>query len=176
MGVEEAARSVDVIAVVGQDDLGAEVCRGLARAGRRVCAIWSGEPREIEFENPLVSHQFGDARRPAVLVRAGVPDATTILAITADDQLNLRVVLAARDLNPGIRIVLRQFNRWLGRKIVTNLANSETVSPETFSAATFAASCLNAAVYHAIEFPRYSEHLMTFCRAIALTTFSEDNP
>ena len=49
------------------------------------------------------------------------------------------VALAARDLNPGIRIVLRQFNRWLGRKIVNNLANSEAVSPETFSAATFAA-------------------------------------
>jgi Trk K+ transport system NAD-binding subunit len=162
---DEARQTVDVIAVVGQDDLGAEVCHGLARAGKRVCAVWPGEPREIEIDDPLVSHMFGDARRPAVLTRAGARDATTILAITADDQLNLRVVLAARDINPAIRIVLRQFNRWLGRKIVTNLANSEAVSPETFSAATFAASCLNASVYHAIEFPRYSEHLMTFCRA-----------
>jgi Trk K+ transport system NAD-binding subunit len=161
----EARPIIDVIAVVGQDDLGAEVCRGLARAGKRVCAVWPGEPREIEIDHPLVSHLFGDARRPTVLARAGIAAAATILAITADDQLNLRVVLAARDINPAIRVVLRQFNRWLGRKIVTNLANSEAVSPETFSAATFAASCLNAMVYHAIEFPRYSEHLMTFCRA-----------
>ena len=162
---DDARAIVDVIVVVGQDDLGVEVCHGLARAGKRVCAVWPGEPREIEFDDARVSHMFGDARRPAVLARAGVRDAKTILAITADDQLNLRVVLAARDINPAIRIVLRQFNRWLGRKIVTNLTNSEAVSPETFSAATFAASCLNANVYHAIEFPRYSEHLVAFCRA-----------
>jgi Trk K+ transport system NAD-binding subunit len=164
--VVEADRAVvDIIAVVGQDDLGAEVCRGLARAGKRVCAIWAGEPRETEIDDPHLTHMFGDACRPSVLTRAGVGDATIILAITADDQLNLRIVLAAREINPTIRIVLRQFNRWLGRKIVTKLANSEAVSLETFSAATFAASCLNATVYHAIEFPRYSEHLMTFCRA-----------
>jgi len=163
----ETRPAVDIVAVVGQDDLGAEVCRGLARVGKRVCAIWSGDPRETEIDDPLVAHVFGDARRSVILARAGAREAATILAITGDDQLNLRVVLAARDINPKIRIVLRQFNRWLGRKIVTNLANSEAVSPETFSAATFAASCLNAAVYQAIEFPRYSEHLLTFCRATA---------
>ncbi|HME81514.1 MAG TPA: NAD-binding protein [Candidatus Eremiobacteraceae bacterium] len=162
---QEAGGTVDVIVVLGHDELGIEVCRGLARAGRRVSAVWPGREHDVEISDPLISNVFGDARRPAVLSQAGVRVAGTILAITSDDQLNLRVVLAARDLNPRIRIVLRQFNRWLGRKIVNNLDNSEAVSPETFSAATFAASCLNPSVYQAIEFPRYSEHLLTFCRA-----------
>ncbi|HZV79087.1 MAG TPA: NAD-binding protein [Candidatus Binatus sp.] len=159
--------TVDVIVVLGHDELGVEVCRGLARAGKRIVAIRPDPEREVEPSHPLISNLFGDARRPAVLVRAGVQAAGTILAITQDDQSNLRVALAARDLNPGIRIVLRQFNRWLGRKIVTNLENSEAVSPETFSAATFAASCLNPSVYQAIEFPRYTEQLFTFCRGSA---------
>ncbi|MBV8170936.1 MAG: NAD-binding protein [Candidatus Eremiobacteraeota bacterium] len=159
--------TVDVIVVLGHDELGVEVCRGLARAGKRLVAIRPGPEHEVEPSHPLISNLFGDARRPAVLVRAGVHSAGTILAITSDDQANLRVALAARDLNPDIRLVLRQFNRWLGRKIVTNLENSEAVSPETFSAATFAASCLNPSVYQAIEFPRYTEQLFTFCRASA---------
>jgi Trk K+ transport system NAD-binding subunit len=150
--------------VLGQDELGREVCRRLAAAGKRVSALW-GVEHDPELHDPLLSHVFGDPRRSAVLIRAGAKVAGTILAITPDDQLNLRVALAARDLNPHIRIVLRQFNRWLGRKIVANLRDSEAVSPETFSAATFAASCLNASVYQAIEFPRYSENLFTFCRA-----------
>ncbi len=161
----EAVGKVDVIVVLGHDELGVEVCRGLARAGRRVSAVWPGHEHDVEISHPLISNVFGDARRPAVLSRAGVLVAGTILAITSDDQLNLRVALAARDLNPHIRIVLRQFNRWLGRKIINNLENSEAVSPETFSAATFAASCLNPSVYQAIEFPRYSENLLTFCHA-----------
>ncbi|MBV8082945.1 MAG: NAD-binding protein [Candidatus Eremiobacteraeota bacterium] len=163
----DVAATVDVIVVLGHDELGIEVCRGLARVGKRIAAIRQGPEHDVEPSHPLISNVFGDARRPAVLSRAGVQIAGTILAITPDDQLNLRVALAARDLNPKIRIVLRQFNRWLGRKIVTNLQNSEAVSPETFSAATFAASCLNPAVYQAIEFPRYTEQLFTFCRAYA---------
>ena len=160
-----AGETVDIIVVLGHDELGAEVCRGLARAGKRVCAVWESRLQEVELDHALISHVIGDARRDAILTRAGVQRAATIVAMTLDDQLNLRVVLAARDLNPQIRVVLRQFNRWLGRKIVSNLKDSESVSPENFSAATFAASCLNPTVFQAIEFPRYSEHLLTFCRA-----------
>ena len=164
---QEAGRTIEIVVVLGHDDLGLEVCRGLVRAGKCISAVWAHPAQEIEIDHALVSHIFGDARRAAVLSRAGIRVAQTVLAITGDDQLNLRVALAARDLNPKIRIVLRQFNRWLGRKIVANLRDSDVASPETFSAATFAASCLNASVYQAIEFPRYSEQLFTFCRAPA---------
>jgi Trk K+ transport system NAD-binding subunit len=157
---EQAA--VDIVLALSHDELGIEVCRSLARAGKRLAAIWVGGPHDVEIDHPLVSHLIADPRSPAVLARAGVATATTILAISTDDQLNLRVALAARDLNPGIRIILRQFNRWLGRKIVANLQNGEAVSPETFAAATFAASILNPDVYQAIEFPRYSEQLLIF--------------
>ena len=158
---------VDVI-VVGRDALGVDVCRRLKGAGSRVAAVWPADaPNLDEIEQLDVAHTLGDARRPPLLMRAGIKEARTLVAVTNDDQFNLRVALAARDLNPGIRIVIRQFNRRLGQKITNQLVNSEAVSPETHSAATYAASCLNRWVYHALEFPRYSEELVVFCRGKA---------
>lgn len=160
-------RPVEIV-VVGRDALGIDVCRRLAKAGRKVAAVWSPDaPTVDEMEQLDADHIIGDARRAAVLSRAGIRIAQTLVAVTNDDQFNLLVALAARDLNPEIRIVLRQFNRRLGQKIVRQFARSEAVSPETYSAATYAASCLNRFVYQALEFPRYSEELVVFCRGSA---------
>ena len=152
------------IVVVGADALGIEVCRSLASAARHVHAVWPKDaPSVDELAHVAVALTTGDASRPSVLAQAGVGGAKTILAVGNDDQFNLQVALAARDLNPDIRIVLRQFNRRLAQKIVSQLPNCEAVSPETHSAATYAASCVNRCVYQALEFPRYSEDLVVFC-------------
>lgn len=165
---EPVATAVEVV-VVGDDALGIEVCRRLCAVGSRIAAVWPVDARDLDEFAPLgIDPIRADARRTAaVLSRAGVRLAKTVLAITRNDELNLRAAITARDLNPSIRVVLRQFNRWLGRKITHRLANSEAVSPETHSAATFAASCLNKTVFHALEFPRYTEKLVTFCKASA---------
>jgi len=163
----EHAVGVDVV-VVGRDALGVDVCRRLKEAGCRVVALWPQDAATVEeIEQLDVVHTIGDARRAGLLTRAGIREARTLVAVMNDDQFNLRVALAARDLNPHIRIVIRQFNRRLGQKITHQLANSDAVSPETHSAATYAASCLNRWVYHALEFPRYSEQLVVFCRGPA---------
>jgi Trk K+ transport system NAD-binding subunit len=157
-------RGVEIV-VVGRDALGIDVCRRLVTAGRRVAAVWpQGAGNMDEIEQLKLAHVIGDARRAPVLSRAGIRVAHTLVAVSNDDQFNLRVALAARDVNPAIRVVLRQFNRRLGQKITRQFTNSEAVSPETHSAATYAASCLNHWVYQALEFPRYSEDLVVFCR------------
>jgi Trk K+ transport system NAD-binding subunit len=156
------------ILLVGADALGIDVCRRLLAAGKSVAVIWQPGAHNIdEVEMLGVQPVLDDARRGPVLSRAGVRVASTLVAVTQDDQFNLRVTLVARDLNPHIRVVLRQFNRRLGQKISRQLANSEAVSPETHAAATFAASCLNSSVYRALEFPRYSEDLVAFCQGSA---------
>ena len=38
------------------------------------------------------------------------------MALAEDDRVNLQVALKARDINPKIRVVLRQFNRTLARE------------------------------------------------------------
>jgi Trk K+ transport system NAD-binding subunit len=153
------------IVVVAHDELGIDVCRRLASTGKRVVALWvRGDHTQAVPLIDGVRMVDGDARRARVLQAADVANAETILAITGDDQLNVRVVLAARDMNPNIRVVIRQFNRRLGRKISQALPNAESVNPENYAAATYAAAALNSAAYHALEFPRYSERLVAFCR------------
>jgi Trk K+ transport system NAD-binding subunit len=160
-------QTVDVV-VVGRDALGVDVCRRLKSAGRQVGAIWpEGASNVDEIRQLGIPLALGDARRAVTLSAAFAGTARTLVAVTNDDQFNIRVALAARDVDANIRVVIRQFNRRLGQKIAYQLKNCEAVSPETHSAATYAASCLNRWVYHALEFPRYSEELVVFCRGRA---------
>jgi voltage-gated potassium channel Kch len=99
---------------------------------------------------------FIAAARPdsaEALDRAGVTRAVTILALAADDQLNLHAALLARDANPRIRIVLRQFNRALARKIEQNLPNCSVLSLAWHSAATYAAAAVDPFCFRGLQFP-----------------------
>src|SRR4051794_36049843 len=107
------------IIIVGGDALALSTARELSLApGHRVTVLWPADPefaREVETAGATYV-----AARPESqdgLVRAGVHEAAAILALSRDDQLNLQAALRARDANPGIRIVLRQFNRALAIKI-----------------------------------------------------------
>ena len=87
------------------------------------------------------------------LKAAGVMEAVSIMAVSDDDRLNLQVALKARDLNPSIRVVLRQFNRTLGRKLEQNLPNCSVLSVSSHSAPTFVATALDPSCFYALQFP-----------------------
>ncbi len=59
------------------------------------------------------------AERPtaSVLLRAGVDRAAALALLYEDDETNLRAALAARRLNPGLRLVVRMYNRKLGHHL-----------------------------------------------------------
>ncbi|WP_128982035.1 NAD-binding protein [Streptomyces roseicoloratus] len=50
-----------------------------------------------------------------VLLRAGTDRATALALLYEDDETNLRAALAARRLSPGLRLVVRMYNRKLGQ-------------------------------------------------------------
>jgi len=90
-----------------------------ARQGHRVVVLWRRDP-DLARAVESIGAVFITAARPDSaegLDRAGVHHAVTILALSPDDHLNLHAALLARDLNPRIRIVLRQFNRTLAHKM-----------------------------------------------------------
>ena len=91
----------------------------------------------------------------------------TILALSADDHLNLRAALRARDANPEIRIVLRQFNRTLARKIEQNLHDCSVVSLAWLSASTYAASALDPTCFRGLQFPEPGGPLTGFATRLA---------
>jgi Trk K+ transport system NAD-binding subunit len=128
-----------LIVVVGGDALAVRVCEELvATQGHRVSLLWMHDAElaaKLEaLDCEYVPHR---ANEYDALRIAGVEAAASIMTLSDDDRLNLQVALKARDINPKIRVVLRQFNQVLGRKLEANLPNCSVLSLASHSAATF---------------------------------------
>jgi voltage-gated potassium channel Kch len=145
-----------VIIVVGGDILALNTVQELCALPRhRVVVLWRDDPEFVRAIEGIGAVFIGAPTPDSAegLWRAGVRDAATILALSPDDQLNLHVALLARDANPGIRIVLRQFNRTLACKIEQNLRNCSVLSLAWYSATTYAAAALDPTCFHGLQFP-----------------------
>src|SRR5207248_2019246 len=141
--------------IVGGDALALSTARELCQLrGLRIVVLWPADPefaRAVEEVGAAFVAGRPDSREG--LEAAGVVDAATILALSRDDQLNLQAALRARDANPRIRIVLRQFNRTLAAKIEQNLADCSVLSLAWHSAATYAAVALDPSCFRGLQFP-----------------------
>lgn len=157
-------RSLPLIIVVGVNDLALRVCEELcATSGHEVLVLWEPHPQAETAVRSMGAEFAGHAPNEYTsLELVGVRDATCIIPVSEDDRLNLQVALKARDINPNIRIVLRQFNRALGRKIEQNLPNCTAISPATHAAATYAAAAVDPACNYAVQFPATTGPLVGF--------------
>ncbi|MEW2389154.1 NAD-binding protein [Streptomyces venezuelae] len=63
-----------------------------------------------------------------VLVDAGVPQAAALALMHDDDETNIRAALAARRLNPRLRLVIRLYNRKLGQHVEELLDQAAAVA------------------------------------------------
>lgn len=150
--------------MVGANDLALRVCEELcATRGHKVVLVWhAGRELAMQVEKmganlaPLHPNDY------KALESVGVREAACIIPVGDDDRLNLQVALKARDLNPGIRVVLRQFNRRLGRKIEQNLPNCTALSPATHAAASFAATAMDPHCLYGLQFPSVEGPLVGF--------------
>ncbi|KFG74816.1 NAD-binding protein [Streptomyces mutabilis] len=78
----------------------------------------SGTGRELQAAEPT----------DEVLAQAGVDRAAALALVYDDDETNIRAALAARRLNPRLRLVLRLYNRRLGRHIEELLDQSAALA------------------------------------------------
>src|SRR5271155_2736759 len=143
-----------------------ELC---ALQGHRVVVLWRRDP-DLARAVESIGAVFITAARPDSgegLDRAGVRHAVTILALSPDDHLNLHAALLARDANPRIRIVLRQFNRTLAHKIEQNLPDSAVLSLAWHSAASYAATALDPSCFRGLQFPEPDGPLTGFVERVA---------
>ena len=143
-----------------------ELC---ALQGHRVVVLWRRDPDFTRAVENIGAVHIAAARPDSAeaLDRAGVRHAVTILALSPDDQLNLHAALLARDANPRIRIVLRQFNRTLTHKIEQNLPNCSVLSLAWHSAATYAAAGVDPSCFRGLQFPEPDGPLTGFASRIA---------
>ena len=155
MAMAMAMAKKPAMIVVGGDALALSAAHDIAlRQDHRIVVLWPGDAEfaaAVEASGALFVAARPDGREG--LRAAGVEDAVSILALASDEQLNLQVALRARDANPRIRIVLRQFSRTLAAKIEQNLSNCSVLSLAWHSAATYAAAALDPSCFRGLQFP-----------------------
>ena len=85
----------------------------------------------------------GDFRLGRVLRQAGVEHASAIVLAGDDDLENLEAALAAEDVQPGIRIVIRMFDGELGSLLETLFPNAVVLSSSSLAAPGFVSAAVD---------------------------------
>src|SRR5271165_2581730 len=129
---------------------------GLGRLGQR-CAVILKElgltvhgiedTRRVHWETAgfpdiLDSFTFGDCRRHKTLEKGGVRSCRAILLTTGDERTNIGSALAARSLNPSIRLVIRSSQTNLNDLLGQTLGNLITFNASELPAAAFSLAAL----------------------------------
>ena len=154
---------------MGGDELALRVCEELCSTqGHDVVLLWYADNLLAERAKGFGAAYVGLTPNDYESLRTvGVMHAASIMPVSEDDRLNLQVALKARDLNPKIRVVVRQFNRTLGRKIEQNLPDCSAVSASSHAAATYAGAAVDAGCFFALQFPDFDGELLGFSERVA---------
>ncbi|MBC9713279.1 NAD-binding protein [Streptomyces sp. TRM66268-LWL] len=95
--------------LTGRERAGALLGRVSAALGRGAPAAGTAPGEEQLYEAAELTEE--------VLAQAGVAQAAALALVNDDDETNIRAALAARRLNPRLRLVIRLYNRKLGQHL-----------------------------------------------------------
>lgn len=84
----------------------------------------------------------GDCRQDHILQQAGIEYCRAILIVTNDENVNIETAIAARRLNPNIRLLVRSSKHNLNELLKQKLGNFATFEPTELSASAFALAAL----------------------------------
>lgn len=106
------------VVVVGLGGVGTRVMRLLHDRGLSMIAIDHNEQaRGIALANELgIPVIIGDASRETTLRAAGVERCRAMMAVASTDVINLEAALHGRNLQPGLRVLVRLFDADLARR------------------------------------------------------------
>ncbi len=132
------------VVVCGLDHLGVRTAAELRLRDETVVIIAGAAETDVDPARlDGIRVVRGNQRYERVLREAGVPTAAAIV-LTADDDLgNLHAALAASELNPSIRIVMRLFDAELGERIPTLFPNAVALSSSALAAPGFVSAALD---------------------------------
>lgn len=127
--------------ICGMGRVGRSVARELRRKPVPFVIVENAEVKRQRFahENWLVI--AGDATLEATLRQAQIGRARGLIAATTTDATNLYIVLTARGLNPGLKIIARASEDGAEKHLLTAGADS-VVSPYSFAGQRIAQSLL----------------------------------
>lgn len=135
-------RSGHVI-VCGVGHLGVRTIIELRARDEEVVAIGSSDEAEETLLGLGVRLVIGDARQPRILREADVAGADSIVMTGDDDLANLNTSLAATELNPTIRIVMRLFDQEVGAHIPDLFPDAVALSSSALAAPGFVSAAID---------------------------------
>ncbi len=138
----------DHIVVCGLGKVGYRVVKELLCMGEDIVGIErNAEGAFLEEIRQLnVPVLLGDARQREMLEKAHVQEASAIVVCTQDDLANLDIALDARELNPGIKVVMRMFDAQLAEKVQRGFGIHTAFSTSALAAPIFAAAATRAQI------------------------------
>lgn len=143
----------DHVIVCGIGSVGYRVVNELLQFGESVVAV-NSDARE-EWVDALrrsgVPVVVGDARKRQTLLNAGAARASAMVCCTSDELTNLDMALDARDINPGVKIVLRMFDQALAQKVSKGFNIKTAFSVSALAAPAFAVAATRTNVDHSFR-------------------------
>jgi Trk K+ transport system NAD-binding subunit len=137
--------------VVGLGNVGYRTLQELLGRGETVVAVEQDERGEhLAAARTKVPVLVGDGRSRSILEEAGAGRAEAIVALTGDDAVNLGIALTAREINPGIRTVVRLFDPEMAAKIELSGMVDRAISASRVAAPSFVAAALEPGMLAAI--------------------------
>lgn len=114
------------VLVCGLGRLGQHCAVLLKELGIPVYGLHDNEPKFWEsrpMSEVLDRYTVGDVRRHAALEQAGIAECRAVLFTTNDERANISGALAARSLNPAVRLVIRSSQTNLNERLNQRLGN-----------------------------------------------------
>lgn len=142
---------------------------GFGKVGRPVAEGFSEEElpfvvieSDAEIANLVADagflHLTGDATDEEVLERAGVPRAKTLLVLLPSDADNLYITIAARELNPGIKVIGRASDK-LAEVRLKRAGAQDVVSPARIAGLRVLQAAVNPSAVEFMEIVTRKEAL-----------------
>ena len=131
------------VIVCGLEHLGLRTIDELRMRDEEVVGIGPNDDAAERLAAAGVRLVVGDARLSRVLSQADVETAGAIVLTGDDDLANLNAALAAVELNPRIRTVIRMFDQELGSHIPELLPDAVALSSSALAAPGFVSAAID---------------------------------
>ena len=142
----------DHVVVCGVGKVGYRILEELLALGEDVVAIEKDGSSMLvaEMTGRGVPIIVGEARSKRTLEDANVAHARTVILATDDDLANIDAALTAREIQPGVRVVLRLFDDTLASRF-GKAFDMITISTASSAAAAFIAHATDRRIYQSFQ-------------------------
>jgi Trk K+ transport system NAD-binding subunit len=141
------------VVLCGIGDVGIRILEDLVRIGESVAVVEKNPDGKFtdwvrQRNIPLI---ISDASQEESLLNANIGQAKAIICATDNDMRNLEIGLNAKGIQPGIRAVLRIFEKEFAEKVERHFGINVAISSSSIAAPAFMSAALNTGIINFVD-------------------------